>query len=59
MVNKGYVIKGWDQIIPYMSLGERINVTIPTDLAYGNAGTTGIPPNTDLKFDMELISINQ
>lgn len=58
MVNRGYVIRGWDQIIPYLSLGERVNVTIPSELAYGTAGTTGIPPNTDLKFDIELVSIN-
>ena len=39
-----------------MSLGERIEAIIPSNLAYGSRGAGGaIPPNADLKFGIELL----
>ncbi|KAJ4459224.1 putative FKBP-type peptidyl-prolyl cis-trans isomerase [Paratrimastix pyriformis] len=56
-LGKGEVIKGWDQIIGTMRRGERISVDIPPELAYGAHGIpTLIPPNSTLRFDIELIS---
>ena len=59
-LNRHQVIKGWDQVVSKMSLGERVRVKILPALAYGSKGTGGgrIPPNTTLTFTMKLLSIN-
>ena len=54
----GQVIKCWDMSVARLSLGERIKVICPYNLAYGERGAGGvIPPKTDLAFEMELIKI--
>ena len=54
---KGEVIKCWDNVVARMSKGEKIQVTCPSNLAYGSKGAGGIiPPNTDLNFEIELLS---
>ncbi|KAG7006409.1 hypothetical protein G7Y79_00015g039990 [Physcia stellaris] len=53
----GEVIKGWDSGIPGMSVGGERRVTVPAKLAYGSKGTGGIPPNSNLIFDVKLLNI--
>ncbi|MCH7508688.1 MAG: FKBP-type peptidyl-prolyl cis-trans isomerase [Proteobacteria bacterium] len=54
----GRVIKGWDQGVAGMKVGERRMLTIPADLGYGSRGAGGaIPPDADLLFDVELLGI--
>ncbi len=57
-VGGGKVIKGWDEAIQLMSVGERIKITLPPELAYGKRGFgKDIPPDTTLIFEMELVEL--
>jgi FKBP-type peptidyl-prolyl cis-trans isomerase len=54
----GQVIRGWDEGISLLSVGDKARFVIPSHLGYGSAGAGGvIPPDAILVFDVELISI--
>jgi len=55
----GEVIKCWDMVVAKMSLGERLKVVCPSNLAYGTRGAgRDIPPNANIAFDIEMLGIN-
>ena len=57
-IGVGQVIKGWDEGVMKMSIGQQAILTCSPDYAYGDKGAAGvIPPNATLKFDVELIGI--
>ncbi len=51
------VIPGWTEALLTMKVGEKRELVIPSDLAYGPSGRPGIPPNSVLVFEMELMDI--
>lgn len=58
-VGAGMVIPGWDQGLQGMKVGETRRIIIPSELGYGEAGNSAIPPNTDLVFVVKLLEIKQ
>lgn len=54
----GQVIKGWTDGVPGMKVGGTRRLIIPAALAYGaHSPAANIPANSDLVFDIELVSI--
>ncbi len=66
VLGAGQVIPGWDQGVLGMKVGGKRRLTIPSSLAYGEAGITDprtgkviIPQNATLHFDVELLGVTQ
>ena len=57
-IGEGRVIKGWEEALQILRLGEKASFIIPSNLAYGPRGAGGvIPPNATLIFEIELLEI--
>lgn len=57
-LGEGRVIPGWEQGLVGAKLSEKRCLRVPPNLAYGAKGVQGvIPPNADLEFDVEIVSI--
>lgn len=52
------LIEGWQEGLPLIGEGGRIQLLIPPALAYGSAGTSGVPADATIFFNIELASIN-
>nr|CCC93620.1 putative peptidyl-prolyl cis-trans isomerase [Trypanosoma congolense IL3000] len=59
-VGLGHVIRGWDEGVLQMSVGEKAKLTMTSDYAYGEKGFPlwGILPGASLVFEIELLKID-
>jgi hypothetical protein len=51
------VIKGWTEALELMPVGSKWQLVVPPSLAYGEHGRPGMPPNSTLVFEVELLKI--
>ncbi|KAI5474408.1 macrolide-binding protein fkbp12 [Pseudohyphozyma bogoriensis] len=57
-IGVGQVIKGWDEGVPQLSLGQKAKLTCTPDYAYGSRAMGNIiPANSTLIFEVELLKI--
>lgn len=55
VIGIGNLIRGWDEGVPLMRVGERAILEVTSDYGYGERGFRGhIPPNADLIFEIYL-----
>ena len=59
-LGKGSLIKGWEIALKGVRQGTKMQIKIPSNLAYGQKGvpSMGIPANADLIFKIEVLKVN-
>jgi FKBP-type peptidyl-prolyl cis-trans isomerase len=58
-LGQGQVIRGWDEGIAGMKVGDKRQLIIPAKLGYGDRAAGEIPPNSTLIFDVQLLGIQR
>ena len=56
-VGAGRVIKGWDEGLQKLRIGDHATLIIPASIAYGSRGVGDIPPDATLVFIIEVIGV--
>jgi FKBP-type peptidyl-prolyl cis-trans isomerase FklB len=57
-VSLSHVIPGWREALLLMKEGSKWQIFVPSDLAYGPKGGSGVEPNSTLIFDVELLRVS-
>jgi FKBP-type peptidyl-prolyl cis-trans isomerase len=56
-IGTGQLIKGWEEGLPGMRVGEIRKLWVPAKMAYGEIERKGIPSNSNLIFEVELMEV--
>lgn len=56
-LGKGEVIKGWEEGFALLGKGDKAVLIVPPALAYGDKATGDIPPNSTLRFEVEVLDV--
>lgn len=56
-VGKGEVVKGWEQGVVGMRAGGKRSIIVPVSLAYGEKGTSEVPPGSILLIEFEAVKV--
>ncbi len=59
MVKVDGTIKGWTEALQIMKTGAKWQLFVPAELAYGKRQYRGVPPNSTLIFEIELLAIEK
>lgn len=51
------VIPGWTEALQLMKVGDKVELLLPHGIAYGERGTPNIPPYSALRFEVELLDV--
>lgn len=57
VLGEGNALQFWEEVVPKMHLGERVQAIIPFDLAYGERSVGSIPAYSNLVYDIKLLKI--
>lgn len=57
VLGEGFVIPGWEVIVPTMRVGDRVRAFIPFEMAYGEHSVADIPPYANLVYEIKLLGI--
>jgi peptidylprolyl isomerase len=58
-LGRGMVIRGWDEGLTYLRVGDKARLWIPYNLAYGEQGRGPIAPRSNLIFDVQVIDAEE
>lgn len=58
-LGQGAVIRGWDEGIALLNKGSKATFLVPSTMAYGPQESPGIPANSVLRFDVELVDVKE
>ncbi len=56
-IGSGQLIKGWEEGLPGMRVGETRKLWVPAKMGYGDAERTKIPAKSNLIFEIELVQV--
>lgn len=52
------LIQGWQIALPHMRVGDKWELYLPAEMAYGRFAQPGIPANSTLIFTIQLLAVN-
>lgn len=53
------LLPGWEEGVNLMKVGGKAKIVLPPELAFGEDGTSGVPPNSQLVMELELLSVEK